>query len=366
MKSKENFLIKNILKLNRFRIIHGIKTAIGCLIGVAIEKYFDWPSGQWVPITIMVVMSAQTHFGGAVRKATMRLLGTAGGVATTVIALWLFGNNITVILCTIFLASIIFTYIASEHGDINYAGTLGGVTVILILGGQQVGIDIALQRGFYIVVGIIIALLVSRLIFPIHARNRLRYHMAVTLRNLNSLYVAAIHPETLLNQKDDITSNLNSKITEDIAAQPKLVYEAIIGSREFAAKKLIFMAILSSEQSLSRLVNLLYLGIREATSPVIIKKQLDKIEWIHDIISNNFNYLANCLETLEPPQNTLNLTKTLAKIAQTAEELPKEAETHQLIVEHSFLFLIEQLVKELENMEMLVIKANSKNKDNMV
>ncbi len=366
MKSKENFLVKNIFKPHRFRIIHGIKTALGCLIGLAIEKYFAWPSGQWVPITIMVVMSAQTHFGGAVRKAAMRFLGTLAGVATTITVLWLFGDNTTVIFSTVFVASIVFAYIASEHGDINYAGTLGGVTTILILGGQQVGIDIALQRGFYITVGIIIALLVSRFIFPIHARDRLRFHIAVTLRNLNSLYAAAIDIENRLNQKEHETSVLNSKITEDIAAQPRLVYEAVIGSREFATKQPIFMAILSSEQSLSHLINLIYLSLREATSPTLINQQLNKIMWLHNIISNNFNHLANCIDTIELPQNTLILSETLTKITQTAEELTKETKTYQLIVGHSFLFLIGELIKELKNMEKLILKANSKKQDNVV
>ena len=70
----------------------------------------------------------------------------------------------------------------------------------------------------------------------------------------------------------------------------------------------------------------------------------------------------------------INLTEILTKINQVAEELPKEEETQQLIVEHSFLFLMEQLLKELENMRKLILKAcfnpalkaHSKNKDNMI
>lgn len=368
MKSKKNFFSLNLPSISRYRVIHSIKTAIACLIGLAIEKYFDWPSGQWVPITVMVVMSAQTHFGGAVRKATMRFLGTVGGVITAITALWFFGSTMMVVICTIFFASLLFTYIASEHGDISYAGTLGGVTVILVLTGQQVGIDVAIQRGCYIIIGIIIALLVSRFVFPIHARNRLRYHVAITLRNLSNLYISAIQTENCSaqkNQNNDLASELNSKITDDIAAQPKLVYEAIAGSREFAAKKSIFTAILSSEQSLSRLINLMYLSIHESSAPMMIKNQLDKIGWAHDIISINLNQLAICFENLEIPKKMIDLEGMLTKITKAAKELPKE-ETYQLIVEHSFLFFMEQLLKELENMRKLIVKANSKTEDNMI
>lgn len=188
MKIKRYFPFFSGLHLNYYRVMHGVKTAIACLIGLAIEKYYEWPMGQWVPITIMVVMSAQPHFGAAVRKAYMRFLGTISGVALVVATLWLFGDSNPIITFgTVFFASIIFAYIASSHGDISYAGTLGGVTVILVLTGQQVGILTAIQRGCYILIGIIIALLVSRFIFPIHARDRLRYHVAAALRNLGAL-----------------------------------------------------------------------------------------------------------------------------------------------------------------------------------
>ena len=90
MKSKRYFPSFLHWHLNYYQVIHSIKTAIACLIGVTLEKYYNWPSGQWVPITIMVVMSAQTHFGGALRKSYMRLLGTISGVAVTVTVLWFF------------------------------------------------------------------------------------------------------------------------------------------------------------------------------------------------------------------------------------------------------------------------------------
>src|SRR4030067_2765553 len=99
MESKKYFSLLEDLNINYYRVIHGLKTAVACLVGLAIEKYYDWPSGQWVPITIMVVMSAQTHFGGALRKAYMRFLGTVCGVITVVAVLWFFGGNLVVVFC---------------------------------------------------------------------------------------------------------------------------------------------------------------------------------------------------------------------------------------------------------------------------
>lgn len=369
MKIKQYFSALKEKEINHYRVIHSIKTAFACLIGLALEKYYEWPMGQWIPITIMVVMSAQTHFGGAVRKALMRLLGTAGGIAIVVTVLWLFNDNIVAVFCAIFFASLIFTYIASSYGDISYAGTLGGVTVILVLAGQQISVEMAVQRGFYIAIGISIALLVSGVIFPIHARNRLRYHVAVTLRNLSKLYLAAIRirsQDKLEQGVDPMDTRLIFKVADDIATQPKLIHEAVIGSRVFAANKAFFNEILSCERSLNRLINLIYLGLHETVSPLHIKKQLIAVEGLHGIIANNLGYLADCFETVTIPETTVNLEEALGKITKVVEGLPKEEDAKQLIVEHSFLFFVMRILKELENLRKLIAKVNGKNNDSVV
>ena len=367
IKIKRYFTILREYKINYYRVIHGIKTAFACLLGLALENHYQWPMGQWVPITIMVVMSAQRHFGGAVRKASMRLLGTVSGVIAAVAVLWLFGDNTAVVFITIFFASIIFVYMATSHGDISYAGTLGGVTVILVMAGRT-DIEIAIQRGCYITLGIIIALLVSRFVFPVHARDRLRYHVATTLRNLSKLYSSAIQSQVNIDPGEERKiAKLSSKVAADIAAQHRLIYEAVVGSREFAAKKNFFTAIIGGENSLSRLLNLLFISLQEASSPTVVKEQLAVVEELHDTVGMAMNHLADSFEFSEGPDETIiDLEHALTKIEQAVPGLPKEDDANQLIIEHSFLFFMEQILKELENMRKLIVKVNSKNRRNMV
>ena len=323
MKIKEYFATK--LHWNYYRTIHSVKTAIGCLIGVVIEKYYNLPSGQWIPITIMVVMSAQTHFGGALRKAYMRLLGTVSGIAVTVTVLWFFGNNLAVIFGTIFIVCIIFTYIANSNGDISYAGTLGGVTALLTLTGQQVGVEIAMQRGFYIVVGIITALLVSRFIFPIHARDRFRYHVAATLRNLQKLY-----RETL----QGVDTKLEDVVAADISFdQPRLISEAVAGSLIFASNKVFFTEIVNSEHQLNRLINLTRLSLCEFGSQEAICD-------LHKVIDNSLGHLADCFENMKQPQFMADLDSVADKISQLVEKIPKNDKDYKIITEYSFIFFI--------------------------
>ena len=133
--------------LDYYRTIHSVKTAIACLLGLTLFKYFGWPTGQWVPITVIVVMSAQTHFGAALQKAYMRFLGTVAGIIIATSTLFLFHNNLAAMFVVVFLTCLCFTYIASGGGTISYAGTLGGVTVVLTLTGSSATIDQAIARG---------------------------------------------------------------------------------------------------------------------------------------------------------------------------------------------------------------------------
>ncbi|CAL7961985.1 putative membrane spanning protein [Gammaproteobacteria bacterium] len=364
MKIKEYFATK--LHWNYYRIIHSIKTTIGCLIGVAIEKYYNLPSGQWIPITIMVVMSAQTHFGGALRKAYMRLLGTVSGIAVTVTMLWFFGNNLAVIFGTVFIVCMIFTYVASSNGDISYAGTLGGVTVLLTLTGQQVGVEIAMQRGFYIIVGIIIALLVSRLVFPIHARDRFRYHVVATLRNLQKLYRETVQISVQPSKKG-VDTELEDIVATDISFdQPRLISEAVAGSLIFASNKIFFTEIVNSEHQLNRLINLIYLSLCEFESLTDIKEHLAATYDLHRVIDDSLSHLADCFENIKQPQTMIGLDSAINKISQFVEKMPKNDKTCKIITEYSFIFFVEQILKELQNLKQLITKVNSKSGNSMV
>lgn len=334
------------MKIDYYRTIHSLKTAIACILGLGLVKYLDLPTGQWVPITIIVVMSAQTRFGGALQKAYMRFLGTLGGVAISITTLAIFGSDPLVVFIVVFLACLLFTYIACGTGDISYAGTLGGVTVVLTLTGHDVNIQFAFWRGLCIIIGIIIALLVSRFFFPIHARDRLRFSISTTLKNLRKLYF-----KTSQMQINAIHESADVKIDEivalNIAEQPRLILEASAGSRIFAAKKDLFNETLSSERRLRRLINLMYRSICEIENPNIIRSQISELEDLHLIIENNLDELADSYDSFKCPTLSIDLPVAINRINQVVEKLPKQDVATKLMVEHSFLFFMEEIVKEI-------------------
>lgn len=346
-----------------YRIVHSLKTALACSLGLMLEKYYNWPSGQWVPITIMVVMSAQIHFGGAVHKASMRMLGTTAGVIITIFTLLIFGNNIGIILLTVFISVIFFTYIASGQDNISYAGTLGGVTVILILAGQNVGITEALQRGGYIAIGIIIALLVSRFIFPFHARDHLKYRIVTTLRNLSKLYLISMESQ-LANTAG--YEKLNAKILKHINEQPKLLHEARIGSFTIAAQKKLLGAIIENEQTIAKLINLSYIARSEPGAQTLIEKYHGYLAPIEKVIATNLNCLADYLEYHKSLDDFEEVDTPILQIDLIAETLNSGYGGQQIILQSSLLFVAKQLLREIDRNKNLITKVNGKNSSYVV
>jgi len=352
--------------LNYFRTIHSIKTAIGCLIGVFIDKHYDLPSGQWIPITVMVVMSAQVHFGGALRKAYLRILGTVAGIASTVMVLYLFGNSLVVVLIASFVFCMLFTYVASDAENISYAGTLGGVTMLLTLTGQQVSIDIAVQRGVYILLGIVIALLVSRFIFPIHACDRFRVHVATTLRNLSRLYKKVVELDIDPEQKN-IDAKLDTIVARDISSdQLQLIAEASSGHIKFTNNKRLFEQLVDSEHKINRLINLMYVYLCENKTKQSTKECLDGFSDAHEIISNTLEYLADCFENVIIPKSISGISDEINKAVQHMEKFTKNNKSEDIVANCSFMFFISQILKELENTKELITKVNSNNHNDVI
>lgn len=344
------------LHLDYYRTIHSFKTAIACLFGLGLAWYFKWPYGQWVPITIMVVMSAQPHFGAAVQKAYMRFLGTVAGVMITLLTLIVFRDNTAAVFVVIFLACAFFTYIASSGGNISYAGTLGGVTVILTLTSVGVTPELAVRRGFCIVIGIIIALLVSRFIFPIHAREALRFSVVSVLRRLQRMYFETISHSVTELVLDDELNVAYKKIVD----QTQLLVEASAGSRYFKRfRERLFAAVINSERKLYRLINLMGKSLL-IIQPTPALFQLDGLDALHVTIENRLEAVALYFENSTLPQETWDAKALLQQVINNTKALPEKSAVDLVLQEHSYLFFLEQIVNEIEKVYLTIIEIDKR------
>jgi hypothetical protein len=110
----------------------------------------------------------------------------------------------------------------------------------------------------------------------------------------------------------------------------------------------------------------MYLSLCEAKLVSAIKEQLATVETLHEVIVDDLSHLADCFEFDKQPQQIVDLDVAISSVSQAVEKLPKKDNAQQIIAEHSFLFFMEQIFKELQNLRELITKANSKNGDSVV
>ncbi len=219
-------MLINTLQKHKYALINAFKTTlasfIGFLVGHFLGKWLNVPEMySWIVITVLIIMSSQTNIGGLTSKSWMRMLGTLWSIIIALIILLLFPTLATlqIILCLVFIY--IGVFIASTFPKYTYVGLLGALTLGMILFSSDPSIKFALSRALEIIIGIIISMLISRFIIPIHASQRIHETYATCLKTINTLH-GKLFDEV---RHDEIISQIFSNFTQQFALTKEITYE---------------------------------------------------------------------------------------------------------------------------------------------
>jgi len=153
-------------------LIHAAKTALAAALCWWLALRFGWRDGYWGSISAIIVL--QSNVGATVNASRDRLFGTLLG-AVIGFAFSLFGtlpwNFILAVLVAIILCGLL---------GLRNSSRLAGVTIAIVMLVHKEGprLELAADRVFEVILGIVTALLVTTLIFPDRARLRLRDGLA--------------------------------------------------------------------------------------------------------------------------------------------------------------------------------------------
>lgn len=327
------------------RLIHSFKTLIACLIGVALAKLSNLPSGQWIVITICVVMCSQLYVGSVLQKSYLRFLGTLIGCLFAIVAMLISPNIHVAILGAIAISTFIFSYIATGQESFSYAGTLGAVTTVIIMLNPQIPtITIASERFLEISIGILIASLVSQFIFPINARTHLRHAQAKTLTELRDYFIATTsvkHPE-----KELVYIETDEKIAKSLLRQRQLAKESAREPLGVAFNPEHFSKTLFCEREMLRSITFMHgalenIKVIEQTylnSPAAVEFNKELVQGLNDVI--------NALEK-DKRADTSIMIPSLDKIKKEIESISNQVTRDELIYVDGFLFCTEMLTRGL-------------------
>ncbi len=277
------------------RLIHSIKTAIACLFGFVIAGYVHFRSEQWLIITTLVVMCAQVNVGSMIQKSYMRFLGTVAGSSIAILTILIFGANYIASITSVVISAILFSFIATSNKNYSEAGTLGVVTVVIILIGQNPTVASGFERFLEISVGIIIAAIVSQFIFPIHAKDHLRRNQAKTLRKLRTFYSMIFSDHLSLGAISELRE-LDEDIAKSLIAQRKLACEA---KREHFGSLFnldYFQQSLWFEKEILRSIIFMYYAYHNSEESKKICCEIKEVHIFHQGISEALDKIAACIE----------------------------------------------------------------------
>src|SRR3569833_498118 len=153
-------------------LIHASKTALAAALCWGIALRFGLHDGYWGAISAIIVL--QSNFGATISASRDRILGTLIGAA--------FGFTISKIgtLPWNYILAVLLAVILCGVLNLRNSSRLAGVTITIIMLVQNTGSHwlLALHRVGEVMLGIVVAILVSTFVFPDRARVRLRDGLA--------------------------------------------------------------------------------------------------------------------------------------------------------------------------------------------
>jgi uncharacterized membrane protein YccC len=207
---------------HRYLIIHAAKTALAAALCWWLAMRFGLHEGYWGAITAIIVL--QSNFGSTITASRDRLLGTLIG-AVFGFSFSLFGtlpwNYILAVLAAVAVCGLL---------GFRSSSRLAGVTITILMLVQKSGSHwiLALDRVSEVVLGIIVALAVTTLVFPDRARLRLRDGLAQEFLILGAFFEAILQglrgepAENLVRAREDALAMLrgNNQLLESARNEP--------------------------------------------------------------------------------------------------------------------------------------------------
>src|SRR5215813_2964071 len=166
---------------------HAVKTGVAAVVCLYVAALFKLPQGHWAAISAMIVL--QSSVGATVNAVVNRFAGTAIGAMLGGLFVMLWGRHVWA-----FGAAATLTVWSCTSLGLQDSSRLASATVALVMLASRAGSPwvVALHRFLEVALGILVALLMTLLLWPARARDDLGRARAEALRGLEALYQAVV------------------------------------------------------------------------------------------------------------------------------------------------------------------------------
>ena len=170
------------------RLIHSVRLGGAVLFATATARLFHLQHGEWIGMTVFVVLGMLQFQGAIYSKAVERMLGTVIGLGAGLSVLWLnqhyFHDNLLFYL-TIGTASALAGWTAV--GKNGYVPMLAGLTMCMLIGDNgNEWLDSGLMRAMNVLIGAAIAIAAAKLL-PLKSTLMWRFMLADNLTDCSKM-----------------------------------------------------------------------------------------------------------------------------------------------------------------------------------
>jgi uncharacterized membrane protein YccC len=306
---------QGLLTFERRRlIIDAGKTALAAALCWWLALRFGLHDGYWGSISAIIVL--QSNVGATVTASRDRLLGTFMGAAFG-FACSVFGAPPWNYILALILAIVVCGLLSLRNSSRLAAVT---ITIIMLVPKSGPRWELALDRVGEVLLGIVVALLVSTLVFPDRARLWLRDGLAQEFLVLGSLFEAILEgfrgplSQNLPALRDDALTLLrsNSQLLEAARNEPSGP-----GWREGLSTLSQF------GRSLFDVEVALELAVKDSHEDRFAQQLEPALSHLAADIRTGFNYLGSCIHSwrFNAPAEGINLEQDIANLESRMDEV---------------------------------------------
>ncbi|HEY2466936.1 MAG TPA: FUSC family protein [Terracidiphilus sp.] len=289
-------------------LILAAKTALAATLCWWLARRFGLHDGYWAAISAIIVL--QSNFGATISASRDRILGTLIG------AVFGFGFSLFGVLPWNYLLAVVLAIALCGLLGLRNSSRLAGVTISIVMLVQAPGSHwlVALHRVGEVFLGIVVAVVVSTLVFPDRARIRLREGLAQEFLVLGALFEGILQgfggqpSANLASLREDALAMLrgNNALLEESRNEPS----GGPGWREGLGMlaqfgRSIFDALVALE-----------FAVKDSHEDNYAQQLESELELLITDIQSGFQYLAKCVHhwRFHVPPPSIHLEDDIAKL----------------------------------------------------
>jgi uncharacterized membrane protein YccC len=328
---------------------HAIKTAIAAVLTILLYQLFNIPEGIWAAISAVIVM--QANLGGSLSASRSRFLGTAIGASMGIACMSILGQSPWSVGIALVLAILLCSYFKLKE---SYRLASATVLLVMLVHGPNVWI-LGLYRFLNVILGIIVALIVSIFIWPSRAREHLRHGLSQVLMDCGQLYQLLVDSYLRVDHQQTTIDNIRIQIKQTFHRNHDLLKESLEELAKTPSEDQALTALMTDEE---RIIDHI-LSIDEATQNTqgdsFYLKLAPKLTELAQRTTTAFSQVAEAITTRQSQLQIPDLNSALTAVDEQLLALRKEAVSYnhsldEIVRFYSFVYNMKELAKDIQNM----------------